>query len=71
MSQRPFVFMEEIESDTGLSDTTIWRMERADPPLFPKRIKLGVKKIAWVRAEYETWKAQRAAARSPAHAGCA
>jgi prophage regulatory protein len=35
----------EVEARTRLSDTTIWRLEQACR--FPKRIKIGFRRVAW------------------------
>jgi prophage regulatory protein len=44
----------------GLSDTTIWRLERAGR--FPKRVQLGANSIGWIEREIDDWIAQRAEA---------
>lgn len=38
---------------TGLSKTTIWRMEKKGD--FPKRIKLGSNSIGWLKSEIYQW----------------
>lgn len=42
-----------VEQITGLSRTTIWRMERAGS--FPSRRMLSPNCIGWVRSEVERW----------------
>lgn len=42
---------------TGLSRTTIWRLEREGN--FPARIRLGYAGVGWRRSEIETWLATR------------
>jgi prophage regulatory protein len=37
----------------GLSDPTIWRLERAGK--FPKRIKLGGNSVGWFESEIVDW----------------
>lgn len=49
-----------VERATGLSRTTIWRMERAGQ--FPSRRQISAKAVGWIRSEVEDW----IAARSPA-----
>jgi prophage regulatory protein len=43
----------EIFMLTGLSDATIWRMEKVDN--FPRRIQLGGKSVGWFSDEIEKW----------------
>jgi prophage regulatory protein len=43
----------EVASRTGLSRTTLWRMEREGT--FPKRLRLGSNSIGWVEAEVGEW----------------
>lgn len=38
---------------TSLSGTTIWRLEKRHA--FPKRRKIGINRVAWLRAEIEEW----------------
>jgi prophage regulatory protein len=42
---------------TGLSRTTIWRLERRGD--FPKRIRLGPNSTGWLEADIEQWIASR------------
>ena len=44
----------------GLSDTTIWRLERAGK--FPKSIRISAGAVAWREADIEAWIAERIAA---------
>jgi prophage regulatory protein len=48
----------EIRSLTGLSKTTIWRLERTGR--FPRRRKLAARAAGWVASEVESWLQQRA-----------
>ena len=43
----------ELLRSMGLSDVTIWRMERAGT--FPKRIKLGGNSVGWYESEIIEW----------------
>lgn len=43
----------EVQKMTGLSRTTIWRMERVDE--FPKRVSLGVGSVGWKFSEINLW----------------
>ena len=44
----------------ALSDTTIWRLERAGK--FPRSIRISPGAIAWKESDIEAWIAERAAA---------
>lgn len=41
----PFLFLEEVCAYLRVSDTTIWRQERAGR--FPRRVHLSPKRVAW------------------------
>ena len=45
----------------GLSDSSIWRMEKAGK--FPGRIQLGGNSVAWFESEILDWLKDKAAAR--------
>lgn len=38
---------------TGLSRTTLWRLERLGD--FPPRVRLGANSIGWVESEVQAW----------------
>ena len=46
-----------IEKATGLSITTVWRMEQKG--LFPKRIQLSPNRTGWFEDEVEEWQETR------------
>jgi prophage regulatory protein len=46
----------------GLSDATIWRMEKAGK--FPKRVQLGGNSVGWLETEVIEWQDRLKAARS-------
>lgn len=52
MTERLLRF-EEVRSLTGLSKTTITRLEKGNT--FPKRVTLGPRSIAWVETEVKAW----------------
>jgi len=56
----------ELFSKIGLSDATIWRMEKAGR--FPRRIILGGNSVGWLYSEIEAWLEAKAAARPAAAA---
>lgn len=43
----------EVQLATGLSDTTIWRMERLGE--FPARIQLGTNSVGWLESDIISW----------------
>jgi predicted DNA-binding transcriptional regulator AlpA len=52
----PFIFAAEIDAITGaVHDITRKRMERRG--LFPKRVHVTPRRIAWRRSEFEAWAA--------------
>lgn len=51
----------EVLGRIGLSDPTIWRMERAGK--FPKRLRLGGNSCGWLESEITAWLNNLAAAR--------
>ncbi len=52
----------ELFSKIGLSDATIWRMERTGK--FPRRINLGGNSVGWFNAEIDAWLAEKASDRT-------
>ena len=47
----------EVRQRTGLSRSTIWRMERSG--VFPKRVKVSVNVVAWRGDEVTEWIASK------------
>jgi prophage regulatory protein len=43
----------EVRQRTGLSRSTIWRMERSG--VFPKRVRISVNVVAWREDEVTAW----------------
>ena len=52
----------EVVALTRLSPVSLWRLERKKA--FPRRIKLGAKRVGWVEAEVLGWIAARMADRA-------
>lgn len=50
----------EVRQITGLSDTTLWRLERDS--CFPRRLRLGGA-VGWLEEEVEAWIEEKAAGR--------
>lgn len=51
----------ELLRVVGLSDATIWRLERAGR--FPKRVQLGGSAVGWIESEICGWLEEKMAAR--------
>src|SRR5262249_40064074 len=49
----PILRTAAVVQRTGLSRTTLWRLERAGD--FPSRIRLGVNSVGWNSDEIEAW----------------
>lgn len=47
----------EVQEMTGLSRTTLWRMENKSE--FPRRVSLGVGSVGWKLSEVKLWIAKR------------
>lgn len=52
----------ELLAMLGLSDATIWRMEKARK--FPQRLRLGGNSSGWLASEVRAWIEERAAERT-------
>ena len=50
---KELLLLSEVVDRTRLSDTTLWRLEKAGR--FPKRIKIGFKRVAWRAHEIDAW----------------
>ena len=52
---QPTIFLRKAEvfRRTGMSDTTVWRKEKAGE--FPKRVKITGKIVGWDEAEIEAY----------------
>lgn len=49
----------ELRAVTTLSIQHITRLEKADPPRFPRRIQLTQNRVGWLLSEVEDWLQQR------------
>ncbi len=52
----------ELLNMVGLSDATIWRMERAGR--FPRRVRLGGNSVGWIDSEVQAWFTAKASERT-------
>jgi len=50
---------------TGLSNTTLWRLEKAGK--FPKRITIGGKACGWLMSEFQQWLREKSLERNQDH----
>jgi prophage regulatory protein len=60
-TERRILRKPELMTRIGLSDASIWRMEKAGK--FPKRIRLGGLAVGWFSDEIDKWFEEKAAAR--------
>ena len=63
---RKLVSKKELKSIYGVpySFPHIARLEKKEPPRFPKRVTLGACRVAWVAEEVEAWIDERIANRA-------
>lgn len=52
----------ELLGMIGLSDATVWRMEKAGK--FPRRLRLGGNSVGWFLGEIDSWLAKKAEERA-------
>lgn len=57
MDQQRIIRKPEIIGRSGMSDATIWRMERIGK--FPRRFKIGGNSVGWLSDEFDAWLAER------------
>jgi len=51
--------LREVRTITGASRSTIYALEAAGK--FPRRVKLGMRAVAWIESEVQAWIAERVA----------
>ena len=61
-ADRRILLEDEVVDITRLHPVTIWRLERKN--LFPRRIKLGAKRVGWIEREVLDWISARMAERA-------
>jgi prophage regulatory protein len=52
-----YLTFEQVKKMTGLSRTTIWRLEKLGE--FPKRRQLTVRRVGWDESEVRGWRESR------------
>ena len=50
---RSIIRKPEVRRRVGLSDSQIWRLEKAG--LFPARVQLGIVAVGWNESEIDQW----------------
>ena len=61
-SQQKFIRLTQVQEIVPYSASHIWRLERSGE--FPKRIRLGGNRVAWLQSEVESWIEGKIAARA-------
>jgi len=52
-----FIRLSDVQEVVPYSASHIWRLEQAGK--FPKRVRIGANRVAWVADEIQTWIIQR------------
>lgn len=63
------LLLPEVTARTRISDTTLWRLEKVGR--FPKRLKIGFKRVAWSARDVDAWIAIGADAWAANHSAAA
>jgi prophage regulatory protein len=66
---KELLLLDEVTARVRLSDTTLWRLEKVHR--FPKRVKIGFKRVAWRAGEIDAWIAIGADAWAASHKAAA
>ena len=59
---KKFLMLPQVQEIVPYSASHIWRLERLG--LFPRRIRLGGNRVAWLQSEVNGWVEDRLAARN-------
>ena len=59
---KKFIVLPQVQEIVPYSASHIWRLERSGE--FPKRIRLGGNRVAWLQSEVENWVEGKIAARA-------
>ena len=60
-SIKKFIVLPQVQEQVPSSASHIWRLERAGQ--FPKRIRLGKNRVAWLQSEVSAWVEDKLASR--------
>ena len=58
---KKFLVLPQVMETSTYSASHIWRLEQAG--LFPKRVRLGGNRVAWLQSEVESWVNDKIASR--------
>ena len=61
-SVKKFIVLPQVQEIVPYSASHIWRLEHSGK--FPKRIRLGGNRVAWLQSEVENWVEDKIAART-------
>ena len=61
-SLEKFIMLPQVREIVSYSASHLWRLERAGQ--FPKRVRLGGNRVAWVQSEVSAWVESKLASRS-------
>jgi prophage regulatory protein len=61
-SLEKFIMLPQVREVVPYSASHLWRLERAGQ--FPKRVRLGGNRVAWVQSEVSAWVESKLASRS-------
>ena len=61
-SLEKFIMLPQVREIVPYSASHLWRLERAGQ--FPKRVRLGGNRVAWVQSEVSAWVESKLASRS-------
>ncbi len=61
-SLEKFIMLPQVRKIVPYSASHLWRLERAGQ--FPKRVRLGGNRVAWVQSEVSAWVESKLASRS-------
>ena len=56
--EKRYIRLPELQKKVPFSRATFWRLEKDG--LFPKRIKIGKKSVAWLVSDIDDWISQKA-----------
>jgi len=62
---KKFIVLPKVQEIVPYSASHIWRLERSGE--FPKRIRLGGNRVAWLQSEVESWIEGKITARAESH----
>ena len=62
---KKFIVLPQVQEIVPYSASHIWRLERSGK--FPKRIRVGGNRVAWLESEVKRWIEEKIASRSDYH----